>query len=73
MTAVQPLPRFLTIDQLAGHLGVTPRHVRRLVAERRVPFVKVGYFVRFDPQDIRVWVQSRRVDSSLSAPSRGQQ
>jgi hypothetical protein len=26
--------------------------VRRLVAERRIPYVKVGRFVRFDPADV---------------------
>jgi hypothetical protein len=30
------LPHRLTIEQLAEHLSVTPHHVRRLVAERRV-------------------------------------
>ena len=49
MPSPQPLPRLLSIDQLADHLGVTPRHVRRLIAERRVPFLRVGRFVRFDP------------------------
>jgi hypothetical protein len=29
----------LTIDDVANRLGVTPRYVRRLVAERRIPFV----------------------------------
>jgi excisionase family DNA binding protein len=35
------LPQLLTIDQLAERLGVTTRHIRRLVAERRVPYLKV--------------------------------
>jgi len=44
-----PLPRLLTIEQIADHLGVSVRHVRRLVAERRIPFVKWGHLLRFDP------------------------
>jgi excisionase family DNA binding protein len=51
----------LSIGQLAERLGTTPRHVRRLVAERRVPFVKVGRLVRFDPDDIAAWLDGRRV------------
>jgi excisionase family DNA binding protein len=39
------------MDELAERLGVTHRHVRRLVAERRVPFLRVGRFIRFDRQD----------------------
>ena len=38
-------------DRLALWLGVEVGFVRRLVAERRIPFIKVGKFVRFDPVD----------------------
>lgn len=54
------LPRLLTIDQLAGHLGSTPRHLRRLIAERRIPYVKVGGLVRFDSEEIRSWIDANR-------------
>ena len=49
--------------QLAAHLGITERHVRRLVAERRVPFVKVGRFVRFDPNAVAEWLGRATVDA----------
>ena len=55
------LPRLLDIVELAEHLGVTERHVRRLVAERRIPFVKWGHLVRFDPNEIVVWLDHSRV------------
>ena len=55
------LPRLLNIGELAQHLGVTDRHVRRLVAERRIPFVKWGHLVRFDPNEIAVWLDHSRV------------
>ena len=32
--------RLLDIDEVADSLGVSHRYVRRLVAERRIPFVK---------------------------------
>ncbi len=50
------LPHLLTIDELAEHLGVTVRHVRRQIAERRVPYIKVGRLVRFDPDEISEWI-----------------
>jgi excisionase family DNA binding protein len=46
MSGTEPLPHLLTIDQLAENLGVTQRHVRRLVAERRVPYLKWRRFIR---------------------------
>jgi len=55
-----PLPHLLTIEQLADHLRVTQRHIRRLVAERRIPFLKIGRFVRFDPTDVARWLDRTR-------------
>ena len=55
------LPTLLDSSQIAGLLGITERHVRRLVLERRIPFAKVGRFVRFDPRDIEQWVQAAKV------------
>jgi excisionase family DNA binding protein len=53
--------RLLDIDVLAEWLATSPRHIRRLVAERRVPFVKVGHFIRFDPDDIGRWIEEQKV------------
>ena len=66
-TSNAPVPRaqrapLLDTDEVAVALRVTPRLVRRLVAERRIPFVKVGRFVRFDPGELDVWLDQQRVD-----------
>jgi excisionase family DNA binding protein len=45
----------------AARLGVSERHVRRLVAERRIPFIKWGRLLRFDEQDLEVWINAARV------------
>ncbi len=60
MPDTEPLPHLLTIEQLAEHLGVTQRHVRRLVAEKRVPYLKWRRFVRFDPAEIAQWLNISR-------------
>ena len=49
------------IPTVAEALGVTVRHVRRFVAERRIPHVRVGHFIRFDPGDVRRWIDEHRV------------
>ncbi len=64
MASTDTLPQLLTIDQLAEHLGITVRHVRRLIAERRVPYLKVGKLVRFDPAEIAGWLDEARVRHS---------
>jgi excisionase family DNA binding protein len=60
-TTVHQLPVLLTIEDVAEHLGVTVGHVRRLVAERRIPFMKWGHLLRFDPSQIAEWLASRQV------------
>ena len=57
----EPDSTLLDIDGLARRLGVTTRFVRRLVLERRIPFLKVGYFVRFDPAEVEAWLDQARV------------
>ncbi len=43
------------VPALASQPNVTERFVRRLLAERRVPFIKIGEFVRFDPVAFERW------------------
>lgn len=60
MDTADRLPQLLSIDQLAGYLGTSVRHVRRLVTEHRVPYLKVGHFIRFDPAEIALWLDQTR-------------
>ena len=53
MNGFDALPELMTMDQLAERLGVTRRHVRRLVDERRVPFLRVGRFIASTPPRYR--------------------
>ena len=53
----------MDINALAAYLGVSVRHIRRLVAERRIPYVKWGTHgskLRFDADEIDAWVDSWR-------------
>lgn len=48
------------IEAVAVRLGVEVRHVRRLVAERRIPFIKWGHLLRFDLDDVDRWIEEHR-------------
>jgi len=50
----------LDITGVADYLGVSVRHVRRLVAERRIPFIKWGSILHFDPDEIDAWIDEHR-------------
>lgn len=52
----------LDVEQAARRLGTKERFVRRLVAERRIRFYKVGKFVRFHPDDLTAYIRAGRVD-----------
>jgi excisionase family DNA binding protein len=60
--ATNTAPHLLTIDQVAQRLGVTVRHIRRLVAERRIPYVKWGHLLRFDLNAVSRFIDDHTVD-----------
>jgi excisionase family DNA binding protein len=60
------LPRLVGIAEIADHLGVTVRHVRLLVAQRRIPYMKWGHLLRFDPDQVREWLDEAHVDPRVA-------
>jgi len=54
-------PPLMDIEDVARRLSVKVRHVRRLVAEKRIPYLKWGHLLRFEPQEIEEWIQATRV------------
>ncbi len=45
-------PPLIDLPAVAARLGVNQRYVRRLVADKRIPVVKLGRLLRFDPADV---------------------
>jgi len=50
-----------TSKRVAAALATSPRFIRRLVAERRLPFVKVGRHVRFRRSDVNAFIAAGSV------------
>ena len=57
-----------TVEQAAERMNITPRYVRRLIAERRIAFVRLGRYVRIAEQDIDAFVAAGRVERLLPVP-----
>ncbi len=60
-TPVSSSGDFLTVEQAADYLNITEHFVRRLIRERRIPFLKVGRLVRLRRTDIDEYLASRLV------------
>jgi len=46
----------MTVEEVAGLLNVSQRHIYKLVQENKIPHVRIGSAVRFDPKDLSLWV-----------------
>jgi excisionase family DNA binding protein len=56
------MQRLLTVDEAAEAMNTTTRFVRRLVAERRIPFTRLGRHVRIAAEDVEEFVNAGRVE-----------
>jgi excisionase family DNA binding protein len=71
MTSASPrrppkLDTLLTVDQAAARLGTSVRFVRRLIAERRIAYVKLGRHVRIAAADLEAFIVSGRVEGGAA-------
>jgi excisionase family DNA binding protein len=55
--------KFYSVDEAAEYLGTGVRFVRRLIAERRIPFHKVGKYVRISIEDLEAFASAGRVEA----------
>jgi excisionase family DNA binding protein len=62
----EQLGRLLSIPDLAECLAISERHVRRLVSERRIPYLKIGHLVRFDRAVVDQWLTGREIPERTS-------
>jgi excisionase family DNA binding protein len=62
------MDQLLSPQEVADRLGTSLRFVRRLVLERRIPFIKVGRHVRIATSDLEAFIAAGRVEAG-SLPS----
>ena len=58
----------LTLGEAANYLNVTERYMRRLVAERRIAYHKLGRLLRFRRADLEDFLQAGRVEPPSRHP-----
>ena len=57
------LDTLLSVEQAAERLGTSVRFVHRLIAERRITYVKLGRHVRIAEHDLVNFVVTGRVEA----------
>ncbi|MEU4166267.1 helix-turn-helix domain-containing protein [Streptomyces sp. NPDC026665] len=62
--------RYLSVDQVAEVLGTSARFPRRLIAERRITFVKVGRHVRIPESAVDAYITEHTVEPIAVRASR---
>jgi excisionase family DNA binding protein len=60
----------LTVEVAAERLSTSPRFIRRLIAERRIGFVKVGRHVRISELALADFIDAGRVEPITDADIR---
>jgi excisionase family DNA binding protein len=58
---VEEATALVDIEAVARLLGVSVRYVRRMVFEKRIPYVKVGRLLRFDMHEVAGFVEANKV------------
>jgi excisionase family DNA binding protein len=67
MTNHASAERLLTVETAADRMSTSVRFVRRLIAERRIEFVKVGRHVRISETALAQFIESGRIEPMTAA------
>jgi excisionase family DNA binding protein len=61
LAAARPtgLAALLTLAEVAALLRINERTIRRMVATRRLPCVRIGRQIRFTPEALSRWLRAR--------------
>jgi excisionase family DNA binding protein len=60
----------LTVEAAAERLSTSPRFIRRLIAERRIEFVRVGRHVRISESTLADFIDVGRVEPLTTTQTR---
>jgi len=58
--------RLMSLKEVADEYGMTVSFWRKMIRERKLPFVKVGGAVRIKRSDITAWIDENTIDENES-------
>jgi excisionase family DNA binding protein len=69
-TEAAPAEQLLSVEAAAERLDTGPRFIRRLIAERRIEFVRVGRHVRISESALAEYIEAGKVPPLTAASLR---
>ena len=61
---MKDIEKLLNIDELSEIIGLSQSAIYKMVNTKRIPYVKVGRLVKFEPIKIRLWIEQNSVKIS---------
>jgi excisionase family DNA binding protein len=56
----------LKVAEVAKLFGVTPQHIYKMAASRRIPSFRISGSVRFDPDEVAAWLKEKQAPAPAS-------
>lgn len=58
---IEKLSGLLTASELVSRLGISRTTIYQMVTDGRIPYLRIGIMVRFDPHAIAEWLRQHTV------------
>jgi excisionase family DNA binding protein len=55
------MKKYLNIDEVAEYINKKKATVYQMTHMRKIPFIKIGGNLLFDPDDIDAWLESQKI------------
>lgn len=56
---LKTIPTLMTVEDVASYLKVAVQSVYRWASQEKIPHLKVGGSLRFDPNEIQEWLNKK--------------
>lgn len=56
------MENLLTIEEAAEYLRLKPKTIRNWIGLRKIPFRKIGRYIRFDRKSLEAWAKRKEID-----------
>lgn len=59
---MKKIEKLLDIIEISQLIGISPSTIYKMTHKKRIPFVKVGRLVKFEPSKIMEWLEKNSIN-----------